>query len=80
MVGYRIYKKQGEQFVYYKTTAKGQNFYWEDFQSNTDTFYFKILAFNSLGQQSELSDSVIVYPNFSMTDEDFLDMVQRATF
>ncbi len=80
LVGYRIYKKQGEQFVYYKTTAKGQNFYWEAFQSNTDTFYFKILAFNNISQQSELSDSVVVYPNFNMTDDDFLDMVQRATF
>lgn len=80
LVGYRIYKKTGDQFSYYKTIAKGQNFYWEAFQSNMDTIYFKILAFDNNGNQSPLSDSVIATPNFNMTDEDFLDMVQRATF
>ncbi len=80
LVGYRIFKKSGEQFIYYKTVPKGQNFYWEAFQSNHDTLIFKILAFDSQGNQSELSDSVIATPNFNMSDDDFLEMVQRATF
>lgn len=80
LVGYRIYKKTGDQFVYYRTTAKGQNFYWEAFPSNPETLYFKILAFDNNGNQSSLSDSVVAFPNFNMTDDDFLDMVQRATF
>lgn len=80
LVGYRIYKKSGDEFIYYKTVSKGQNFYWEAFQSNSDTLYFKILAFDNNGNQSPLSDSVIATPNFNMTDEEFLDMVQRATF
>lgn len=80
LVGYRIYKKTGDQFVYYRTTAKGQNFYWEAFSSNPETLYFKILAFDSNGNQSPLSESVAAYPNFNMTDDEFLDMVQRATF
>jgi hypothetical protein len=80
LVGYRIYKKVGDQFFYYRTTAKGQNFYWEAFPSNSETLYFKILAFDNNGNQSSLSDSVAAFPNFNMTDDDFLDMVQRATF
>ena len=80
LVGYRIYKKSGDQFVYYRTTAKGQNFYWEAFPANPETLYFKILAFDNNGNQSPLSDSVVAFPNFNMTDDDFLDMVQRATF
>ncbi len=80
LVGYRIYKKSADQFVYYKTVGKGQNYYWESFQSVSDTFYFKILAFDNQGNQSPLSDSVMATPNFNMSDDDFLDMVQRATF
>jgi hypothetical protein len=80
LVGYRIYKKSGDAYIYYKTTPKGQNFYWEAFQSNTDTFYFRILAFDTQGNQSQLTDSVVAYPNYNMSDENFLDMVQRATF
>ncbi|MGB9663619.1 MAG: glucoamylase family protein [Ignavibacteria bacterium] len=80
LVGYRIYKKVGDQFVYYRTTSKGQNYYWEAFSSSSETLYFKILAFDSNGNQSPLSDSVAAFPIFNMTDDDFLDMVQRATF
>lgn len=80
LVGYRIYKKVGDQFVYYKTAAKGQNFYWEAFSTNPETLYFKILAFDNNGNQSQLSESVAAFPDFNMSDDDFLDMVQRATF
>jgi len=80
LVGYRIFKKQNDQFVFYKTVPKGQNYYWEAFQSVNDTLFFKILAFDTYGNQSALSDSVVATPNFLMSDDDFLDMVQRATF
>ncbi len=43
------------------------------------TFKFKLSAVDQSGLESPLSDSVVVTTH-TMTDDEFLDMVQRATF
>jgi len=79
LYGYRIYKSTGGAFTFYLNVPKSQSYLYLYIGSATLTYYFKVSAYDSSGNESPLSDSVECAPH-SMTDEEFLDMTQRATF
>ncbi|MFA3783952.1 glucoamylase family protein [Melioribacteraceae bacterium 4301-Me] len=76
---YKIYKWNGTQFLYYTTVPKGKNFLSLFHGSVGIRNMFKISAVDNSGNESALSDSVVTLTH-EMTDDEFLDMVQRATF
>jgi hypothetical protein len=77
--GYKIYRWTGSSFTYYTSVPKEKN-YFSVYIGNTGyTTSFKVSAYDQSGNESDLSDSVSATTH-EMTDEEFLDMVQRATF
>ena len=79
LLGYKIYKSTGGAFTFYLNVPKNQSYIFLYLGVATLTYYFKVSAYDSSGNESPLSDSVECAPH-TMTDEDFLDMVQRSTF
>lgn len=79
LAGYKIYKWNGIQFNYYSTVSKERNFYWEWLGATNAAGRYKISAFDSSNNESGLSDELPTYTHI-MTDEEFLDMTQRAVF
>ena len=79
LYGYKIYKSTGGEFTFYLNVPRDRSFLYLYIGSATLTYYFKVSAYDSSGNESPLSDSVECAPH-SMTDEEFLDMTQRATF
>lgn len=79
LVGYKIYLSTGGSFNHFATVSKDKNTYMYFVQSIGVTRYFKIRAYDTAGNESPLTDSVVC-TSYDMTDEEFLDMVQRATF
>ncbi|HMN23349.1 MAG: T9SS type A sorting domain-containing protein [Ignavibacteriaceae bacterium] len=79
LYGYKIYKSTGGAFTFYLNVPKSQSYLYLYIGSATLTYYFKVSAYDSSGNESPLSDSVECAPH-PMTDEEFLDMTQRATF
>ncbi|MBX2975597.1 MAG: T9SS type A sorting domain-containing protein [Ignavibacteriaceae bacterium] len=79
IVSYKVYRKYNGQFVFPVTVPKEKNYY-SAFPGVTGlTYTYRVSCVNSSGVESDLSDSIIVVTH-TMTDEEFLDMVQRATF
>jgi len=78
--GYKIYKKFGNgNWVYYTTLSKEKN-YLDIYIGQTGlSYYFKVSAIDNINNESILSDSVACITHV-MDDNEFLDMVQRATF
>jgi hypothetical protein len=77
--GYKIYKWNGSEFTYYNSRPAAKN-YFSDYNLNIGyTGYYKISAYDQSGNESPLSDSVSAVTHI-MSNEEFLDMVQRATF
>jgi len=79
LYGYKIYKSTGGTFTFYLNVPKAQSFLYLYIGSATLTYYFKVSAYDSSGNESPLSDSVECVHHL-MSDEEFLDMTQRATF
>jgi hypothetical protein len=79
LVGYKIYLSTGGSFNHFATVSKDKNIYMYYVQSIGVTRYFKIRAYDTAGNESPLTDSIVCISH-DMTDEEFLDMVQRATF
>lgn len=79
LAGYKIYLSNGSGFNYFATVAKNKSLYTYFIQSIGITKYFKVSAIDQTGNESPLSDSVVCTSHL-MTDDEFLDMVQRATF
>ena len=76
---YKVYLSNGGSFNYYANVAKNKSIYTYIVQSIGMIRYFKISAIDQSGNESSLSDSVNCTSHL-MTDEEFLDMVQRSTF
>jgi hypothetical protein len=79
VVSYKVYRKYNGQFVFPVTVSKEKNYY-SAFPGVTGlTYTYRVSTVDNQGNESELSDSTIVVTHL-MNDEEFLDMVQRATF
>jgi hypothetical protein len=79
LAGYKVYRKVGNQFVFYTTVPEEKSYLSLNIGTIGITNTFKVSAYDDLGNESPLSDSVVTTTH-DMTDEEFLDMVQRATF
>ena len=79
LAGYKIYSKSGNDYVLLATIPKEKSFYTSTVPVTGITRYYKVSAFDLTGNESPLSDSIICTTHI-MTDEEFLDMVQLATF
>ena len=79
LAGYKIYVWNGQQFNLFTNVNRSRSFYSLSMNLLGVGFYFKVSAYDSSGNESPLSDSVYAITH-SMTDEEFLDMVQRSTF
>jgi hypothetical protein len=78
LAGYRIYKWNGSGYTLITSVAKDRNDFVQ-FISQADSIYYKISAYNSNGFESSLTDSISAGLK-SMTDDEFLTMVQRSAF
>jgi hypothetical protein len=79
IAGYRIYKWNGLGYTLSSTVTFEKNDFIEFLSLADTTNYYKISAYSSNGFESAMSDSVSAALK-SMTDDDFLTMVQRAAF
>jgi hypothetical protein len=79
LAGYKVYRKVGNQFVFYTNVPKEKSYLALNVGTPGITNTFKVSAYDDTGNESQLSDSVVVTTH-NMTDEEFLDMVQRTTF
>jgi hypothetical protein len=77
--GYKVYRRSGGQFVFYSNIPKEKSYLSLSLGVTGVTNYFKVSAYDISGNESPLSDSVEAVTH-TMTDNEFLDMVQRATF
>ncbi|MCX8056385.1 MAG: T9SS type A sorting domain-containing protein [Ignavibacteria bacterium] len=79
LAGYKVYRKMNNQWYYWTTVSKEKSYL---ILSNLPLNYsltLKVSAIDQSGNESPLSDSVVATTHI-MSDEEFLDMVQRATF
>jgi hypothetical protein len=79
IAGYRIYKWNGLGYTLSASVTYEKNDFIEFISQADTTNYYKISAYSNNGFESAMSDSVSAAIK-SMTDDDFLTMVQRATF
>ena len=79
LAGYKIYSPSGNNYVLSATIPKEKRYHTSTVPIIGITRYYKVSAYDSSGNESPLSDSVSCVSHV-MTDEEFLDMVQRATF
>lgn len=79
LAGYKIYRKLNNQFYYWTTVPKEKTYLMLSNLGLNYTLTLKVSAVDSSGNESPLSDGVVATTH-QMTDEEFLDMTQRATF
>lgn len=79
VAGYNIYKKEGENWIRAGTTNANDNYYYEWTGSLGTARTFAVSAFDTSYNESPKTAEIAVTTS-TMTDEDFLDMVQAATF
>jgi hypothetical protein len=79
LAGYNVYRRVGNEFYFYTAVPKEKSFLYLYLGVTGITNYFKVSAYDQTGNESALSDSVECTTH-SMNDNEFLDMVQRATF
>lgn len=79
LAGYKVYRKVSGQFFFYTNVPKEKSYLSLSLGITGITNTFKVSAYDLSGNESLLSDSVVVTTH-DMIDEEFLDMVQRATF
>jgi len=79
LAGYNIYSKSGNGYTLLTTVPKEKSYYTSTVPVTGIIRYYKLSAYDLSGNESPLSDSVACITH-AMTDEEFLDMVQRSTF
>lgn len=79
VMGYNIYKKEGDNYIRIGTTNANDNYYFEWTGTTGVSKTFAISAFDTSYNESARTPDLAVTTS-PMTDEDFLDMVQAATF
>ncbi len=77
--GYRIYKKGSSGYELFANIGGRQQWFYEWYGSPGVAGSYKVSAYDVYGNESPLSDSVNTFTK-EMTDDEFLDMTQRATF
>lgn len=77
--GYKVYKREGNEYLLYTIIPGSQQWFTEWYGSLNMSSSYKISAYDIYGNESPLTDSVNTLTK-EMTDTEFLDMVQRATF
>ena len=77
LAGYKIYKWNGTQFTFYTTVSKEKSYLSLNVGTLGVSYSFKVSAYDLSNNESELSDSVYAITH-TMTDEEFLDMVQSV--
>ncbi|MBU1096279.1 MAG: T9SS type A sorting domain-containing protein [Bacteroidetes bacterium] len=79
LAGYKIYRYDGTDYRYYTSVVSGKN-YISLFSGNVGVSgKYKLSAYDFAGNESLLTDSVMTLTSI-MSDDEFLDMTQRATF
>ncbi len=79
LAGYKIYRKINNQWYYWTTVPKEKSYLMLSNLGMNYTLTLKVSAIDLSGNESALSDSVVATTHI-MSDEEFLDMTQRATF
>ncbi len=79
LAGYKVYRLNGSNYELAATVKKSRSFYWEWIGSPGVQKKYKISAIDLTGNESQLSSEVIVQTH-QMSDDEFLDMTQRAAF
>jgi hypothetical protein len=79
LAGYKLYVWNGQKYNFFTNVSREKSFYSISMNILGVSFYFKVSAYDSSGNESPLSDSVYAITHL-MTDDEFLDMVQRSTF
>ena len=79
LAGYKIYKWNGTEYVLYTTVSKEKSYLTLNVGVLGISYSFKVSAYDINSNESALSDSVNATTH-EMSDEEFLDMVQRSTF
>lgn len=79
LAGYKVYTFNGSSFVLSKTIKKNRSFHWDWIGFVGITSRYKVSAYDNSGNESPLSAEVSATTHI-MTDDEFLDMTQRATF
>jgi len=79
LAGYKIYKWNGVDYAFYTNIPKEKSYLSLNVGVLGVSYSFKVSAYDLSGNESDLSDSVNAATH-EMTDEEFLDMVQRSTF
>jgi hypothetical protein len=79
LAGYKIYIKSGQNYNYFASVSNLKSYYIININYIGIPYTVKVSAYDSSGNESSLSDSAYAITH-TMNDEEFLDMVQRATF
>ncbi|MCX6168486.1 MAG: T9SS type A sorting domain-containing protein [Ignavibacteriales bacterium] len=79
LAGYKIYNWDGATFQLLSNVKKYRSFYWEWIGATSIAGKYKISAYDLSGNESPMSSEVTTLTH-QMTDTEFLDMTQRATF
>ncbi|MFN3694289.1 MAG: glucoamylase family protein, partial [Ignavibacterium sp.] len=79
LAGYKVYRKINNQWYYWTTVPKEKSYLMLSNLGMNYTLTMKVSAVDLSGNESPLSDSVVATTHI-MSDEEFLDMTQRATF
>ncbi|WP_304129772.1 glucoamylase family protein [Ignavibacterium album] len=79
LAGYKVYRKINNQWYYWTTVPKEKSYLMLSNLGMNYTLTLKVSAVDLTGNESSLSDSVVATTHI-MSDDEFLDMTQRATF
>lgn len=79
LAGYKIYKWNGSSYQFLDNVKKYRSFYWEWIGNTSVANKYKITAYDNANNESPMSPEVTTLTH-QMSDIEFLDMTQRATF
>ncbi len=79
LAGYKIYKWNGSSYQFLANVKKYRSFYWEWIGNTSVANKYKMTAYDLSNNESPMSAEVTTFTH-PMTDTEFLDMTQRATF
>ena len=79
LAGYKIYKWNGSAYQFLANVKKYRSFFSEWIGNTSVANKYKIIAYDLSGNESTMSAEVST-PTHQMSDTEFLDMTQRATF